>query len=714
MKKILFAAILALGVEAAQAQPVGLDDAIRDAAEALSLGVDRDARIAVVSMGADYVVMSNYLINGTVLAFSGMGFIVADQTELALLAQELHLQTYMWISNVMARSIGMYMGVQAVIAGTFEPAGDLYRFSARLIDVETGDILAAHLAHVQNSPLVAILLGSAGRRPWLEQAADVAADVIAADTRVTCATLYAEDADGRRHRGCSICAQYRASWFSIELGALGGGLRYQRDMSDAFSIGANAFFNIDLFSAGAFSDNMSAGILLTPRFFLRGFIPRFNVPVYIELGIGYGMMWWASEERRSFPREGWIDDMPGGTWGVIGWQYSYEQENKFTHGFMIAPTVGIVLGGRRRGHFANPFVSFPMTFNYGMMTRIRMGVGLGLAGGPPRNEIVDTLHMADAIPASRFSIEASLLGGGLRYERDINDIFSVGANVFFNIDIFNSAESFDNMSAGILATTRFFPRGVFPRLNVPVYIELGLGYGLMWWSQARERLSWDWYLGAPAYRTHYESYTGHGLMIAPAIGAVLGGHRGGHFTNPFISFPMTFSDGFRARVRAGVGLGLAGGPIEHDANVVPSIAAAPVNWLSIEGAVLGAGIRYERDVSRLFSIGANAFLHANVTDFDNQIIGALASARFFPASLFPQGIPPFFIELGLGYGGIARRDAQNEAYWGHGFMLAPAIGVRFGGQTTAFFANPFISLPVVLYDGAHARFRFGIGLGLAR
>jgi len=119
-----------------------------------------------------------------------------------------------------------------------------------------------------------------------------------------------------------------------------------------------------------------------------------------------------------------------------------------------------------------------------------------------------------------------------------------------------------------------------------------------------------------------------------------------------------------------------------------------IHWLSGEisgeqrrGFHPGIGIRYERDINELFSVGAAIFYHVvNVIDEGDlpTLMGLLATARFFPVGL------PFYFELGVGIG-----SSEQINFDIHGFILNPALGARLGGNERSFFVNPFISLPVV-------------------
>jgi len=124
-----------------------------------------------------------------------------------------------------------------------------------------------------------------------------------------------------------------------------------------------------------------------------------------------------------------------------------------------------------------------------------------------------------------------------------------------------------------------------------------------------------------------------------------------------------------------------------------------VNWLSKEATFLGGGIRYERDINNVFSVGGNVFSNY----FPNwMLFGVTGTVRFFPGSF------PFYLEFGAGFGAMDNFELDRSPV---GLMVAPAIGARFGGQTRRLFVNPFVSLPVVIGNGVGVQPRLGVGLG---
>jgi len=163
---------------------------------------------------------------------------------------------------------------------------------------------------------------------------------------------------------------------------------------------------------------------------------------------------------------------------------------------------------------------------------------------------------------------------------------------------------------------------------------------------------------------------------------------------------------------------------QFDSNVIGEVTVLieilppSKNFLSAEVSIWGVGLRYERSIIDVLTLGANFFWQ---TVNDTVDVGILATARLFPGNSI------FFLELGLGYGYMERNylyyfidDWMNEGeilYKTSGFMINPAIGFRFFRETRGFFADIFFSVPFVLGErdllegNVDAGFRCGIGLG---
>ena len=258
MKKLLpvvgmMAMILAFGAKTAYAQTVGLDAAIQSIAAEFAPNIERGTSVAVIAIQADSVGMSNHLINGMASTLFGMrnahGFEVASRGQIEMLMAEQELSMSGLVDDASAVSIGRLAGVQFIMTGTFAPAGDVYRFWAQLIEVETGFFRGISSVDILNDNVVSSLLGVAGREPPPPPPPPT------------------------------------ANWFSAEITFAGVGVRYQRDINQFLSLGGTIFWNVGL-EDGSYSWILrnAIGLLATARFF------PFGLPLYLELGIGWGVI----------------------------------------------------------------------------------------------------------------------------------------------------------------------------------------------------------------------------------------------------------------------------------------------------------------------------------------------------------------------------------------------------------------------------------------
>jgi len=146
--------------------------------------------------------------------------------------------------------------------------------------------------------------------------------------------------------------------------------------------------------------------------------------------------------------------------------------------------------------------------------------GKASAGGTVRNWI---------------SGEGNLLGFGARYERMLNDRFSIGANVYWNTFFF----IWDEFELGFSA--RFYPRG-----NI-FFIGLGLGF----------HQHTGVYRGGSMFN-RFGAVTGG--AITPEVGWKIDvGSAGKFFLSPGIKVPVTLGylesyGGYKGRFRAGFGI----------------------------------------------------------------------------------------------------------------------------------------------------------------
>ena len=175
MKKAILAmaaalALMAMAGAAFAQQTASLDEAIRLAAEELSGAIGRDGRVAVIAMGSDSDDLSGFLVSEMIHALvrwqGELGFSVVDRAQLDLLLAQLEFDMSGFVDDNTAQSIGRFLGAQFIVVGEFEVIGAaLFRFRARLLEVETAAIRESFAASVRNDETIATLRGAAPAAP---------------------------------------------------------------------------------------------------------------------------------------------------------------------------------------------------------------------------------------------------------------------------------------------------------------------------------------------------------------------------------------------------------------------------------------------------------------------------------------------------------------------------------------------------------------------
>jgi hypothetical protein len=131
----------------------------------------------------------------------------------------------------------------------------------------------------------------------------------------------------------------------------------------------------------------------------------------------------------------------------------------------------------------------------------------------------------------------------IRYERDINDFFSIGGVFRFNYwqDTITSDGYWEGWQSSFLRIGALLALRAYPT-TFPFYLELGAGGDMVSRNNG----------GDSEGRLEFE--------IAPAMGVRLGG-PGGFFVSPFVSLPIRFFEDWNGvgrtaiNVRAGAGIG---------------------------------------------------------------------------------------------------------------------------------------------------------------
>lgn len=148
--------------------------------------------------------------------------------------------------------------------------------------------------------------------------------------------------------------------FSVEITAYGAGLRYEHFFTEKISLGALAFFNVDIFRFRA-----AQGFKLTVRYYILNLSKWF---FYAELGLGLGSTM--------------MDVNLNGHFNL----------SRYIHGVLFSTTIGSkIFVGKRESLFMNPFINFLLSpgrpiyrprqngDSFAVNTHLRLGVGVGYA-----------------------------------------------------------------------------------------------------------------------------------------------------------------------------------------------------------------------------------------------------------------------------------------------------------------------------------------------
>lgn len=327
MKKILaMAAALAIGAQAASAQQLSIDSAIRNVALTLAAHIESGSTVAVVSMNSGSMAMSNYLINQMIHELvqlqSLRGFTVVDRARLDHALAEMHLGVTGLLDEQSAASIGAGLGARFIIAGAFNPHGGAYLFTAQVIEAATFGIPGSDQAQIINDAVVAGLLGPAGRTAQAAQA---------------------------EQTGAPAPQAMRRNWISGELSIWGLGARYERRWNEHFALGGFLWGH----QTPGELQTVFGGIGAAARLFAANIF-------FLEIGLGAGVAEWV--HTRTYVN------------GVL-----VSEDTALDGGLVSTTVIGVRIGGQTQGFFVEPFFGIHAMIGEYFHTGIRFGIGAGWA-----------------------------------------------------------------------------------------------------------------------------------------------------------------------------------------------------------------------------------------------------------------------------------------------------------------------------------------------
>jgi TolB-like protein len=135
-----------------------LDEALQESTVYLKDRIDPGSKIVVLNFQSDYIDLSNYIIDETIVLLVNLGnMTVVDRQNLETIQQEMDFQMSGEVSDASAQSIGRKLGAQIIVSGSITPLGDLYRLRVRAIEVETAAIRGVNSQNIKLDGILASL-----------------------------------------------------------------------------------------------------------------------------------------------------------------------------------------------------------------------------------------------------------------------------------------------------------------------------------------------------------------------------------------------------------------------------------------------------------------------------------------------------------------------------------------------------------------------------
>jgi hypothetical protein len=130
-------------------ETIKLDEALKQSAVYFASRMPEGAKIAVSNITVNRRDISDYIIDDLSKYLIEVPFLtVVDRLNLETLQTELNFQMSGTVSDETAQSIGRNIGAQAVISGSLELLGNMYRIRLRAIKVETAEIFGIYTANI--------------------------------------------------------------------------------------------------------------------------------------------------------------------------------------------------------------------------------------------------------------------------------------------------------------------------------------------------------------------------------------------------------------------------------------------------------------------------------------------------------------------------------------------------------------------------------------
>jgi hypothetical protein len=120
----------------------GVEGSLAKAADAIMKAISPRSKIAIVYVTADDKEVTDYIANELEYIMVNRGLVLIDRSQLDRLRQEQDFQISGEVDDDTAVSIGKISGANAIVTGSVTGTGELRRLRLRLLDTQSGQVLA--------------------------------------------------------------------------------------------------------------------------------------------------------------------------------------------------------------------------------------------------------------------------------------------------------------------------------------------------------------------------------------------------------------------------------------------------------------------------------------------------------------------------------------------------------------------------------------------
>jgi hypothetical protein len=142
---------------------VPLNQAVREAAAHVEKQLPPETKLALLNFNSPTEAFSRYVLDEMAAIFVANGrLVIVDRTDIDLIRNETGFQLSGEVSDESAQSIGKMLGAQSILSGSLTELDGVYRFTVKVLNVETARVEALFPQDLLPDSRAGALLGSAG------------------------------------------------------------------------------------------------------------------------------------------------------------------------------------------------------------------------------------------------------------------------------------------------------------------------------------------------------------------------------------------------------------------------------------------------------------------------------------------------------------------------------------------------------------------------